>query len=69
MQPARETPRGRWPATRRRFPYGIANFRAIAEDGALYIDRRDRNRIDYIAPPPCGEPLVRSVLNRAEPIA
>jgi hypothetical protein len=24
------------------FPYGIADFRAIAEDGALYIDRTDR---------------------------
>jgi len=25
-----------------RFPYGIANFQAIADDGHLYIDRTDR---------------------------
>ncbi|MEA3644161.1 MAG: AAA family ATPase, partial [Lamprobacter sp.] len=28
--------------TRLCFPYGIANFRAIHDDGALYIDRTDR---------------------------
>ncbi len=28
--------------TQLRFPYGIADFRAIHEDGAVYIDRTDR---------------------------
>ena len=28
--------------TRLCFPYGIANFRTIHDDGALYIDRTDR---------------------------
>lgn len=25
-----------------RFPYGLANFQAIAEEGYLYVDRTDR---------------------------
>jgi len=28
--------------TRTKFPYGIADFQAIREEGYLYIDRTDR---------------------------